>query len=123
VCDVVWVVVLCVPISSCDVVWRSQIVEDLRSTDLLNNEEKHLLYFRFVEGASKQYYIPLFVTAGVTDRALDSCAAAAYRFNAAQDALKKVEIEADLAKYFTDKLIRYVVVWLGTATAAVAVSD
>ncbi len=49
------------------------------------------------------------MTAGVTDRALDECAAAALRFNAAQDALKKVEIEAELANYFTDKLIRSVV--------------
>ncbi len=105
----------------------NEIVDDLRCGDLINNEEKHLLTFRFIAGASKPYYIPLFVTAGVVDHALESCANAARRFNAAasaassgsggaggggagntptDEALKKVEIEAELAQYFTDPLIR-----------------
>jgi len=51
-------------------VWN-EIIDNLRATDMLSNDEKDILKFhRFdVEGLNKQQYLPVFQSAGCVEKA------------------------------------------------------
>ncbi|KAJ8612338.1 hypothetical protein CTAYLR_008360 [Chrysophaeum taylorii] len=59
----------------------NEIVDAMRASDILSNKERDILTFDRFAGFSKPVYLPIFVTAGATERAtaLAVDAAAAYR--------------------------------------------
>ena len=54
------------------VVWN-EVIEDLRTGDLISNQERHMLRFRFDTTSTKEYYLPLFLMVGRIDESIDKC--------------------------------------------------
>ena len=61
------------------VAWN-EVIEDLRHDDLLSNAEKQLLVFRMVKGSRKELYIPILLTAGVYENAVEKVADLAFNY-------------------------------------------
>lgn len=86
------------------IVW-DEILDDLRESDLINNDEKFNLRFRFVDHAEKDFYFPLFQLAGCLETAITQCETRATEYKAA-DPVDQPYIEYQLANDLNDKLIR-----------------
>jgi len=54
------------------VAWN-EVVEDLRLGDLLSNQERQMLRFRFDTTTVQEYYLPLFLLVGHVDAAIGKC--------------------------------------------------
>ena len=62
------------------VAWN-EVIEDLRHDDLISNSEKQLLVFRMVKGSRKELYIPILLTAGVYENAVEKVADLAFNYS------------------------------------------
>ena len=72
------------------VAWN-EVVEDLRHDDLLSNAEKQQLVFRMVPGSRKELYIPILLTAGCYENAVEKVGDVAHTYNESQtDANKQI---------------------------------
>ncbi|TFJ83846.1 hypothetical protein NSK_004943 [Nannochloropsis salina CCMP1776] len=60
----------------------NKIVENLRETDIISNDERDMLLFYFFKGLSKSIYLPVFQTAGYVEKAARLCAEKGKEFRA-----------------------------------------
>ena len=94
------------------VVWN-EIIEDLRTGDLLSNAERSLLKFRFDTTSQKEYYLPLFLMVGHVDAAIEKCVGAHSSWKSAHstteggmDAFSQTKRERDLWDQFVSNPVR-----------------
>lgn len=91
----------------------NQVVDDIRLGDLISDEEQHLLQFRFREDCQRDYYLPLFMTVGIVDHGLDTCAAKATRYAVTEGKSSRLQLERSLVKYFNHpfKKLGFAEIW------------
>jgi len=94
------------------VVW-GEIIEDLRLGDLISNQERHMLRFRFDTTSVKEYYLPLFLLVGHIDDSVEHCMSAQREWQACTkssgglDGSEKAKLENQLVSYLlTDNSLR-----------------
>lgn len=84
--------------------WRAfstawnKVVLNLRSTDIINNDERDMLLFHFFTGFAKDIYLPVFQTAGSVERAARLCAEKGKEFRALAEKGKELHALADQAE-------------------------
>ena len=87
------------------VAWN-EIIEDLRHDDLLSNSEKQLLQFRMVKGSRKELYIPILLTAGVYENAVEKVADLAFNYSENPTDANKRSYNATINTYLSQPIRR-----------------
>eukprot|EP00457_Paulinella_chromatophora_P000089 gb/GEZN01000089.1/.p1 GENE.gb/GEZN01000089.1/~~gb/GEZN01000089.1/.p1 ORF type:complete len:2202 (-),score=366.59 gb/GEZN01000089.1/:786-7310(-) len=80
------------------IAWN-EVIGDLRRDDMISNKESHTLIFRFNEETTKEFYLPLIVTADLVEGAMDRCAKTAKEFEN-QGEREQQLIERELVGFF-----------------------
>ena len=74
------------------------VVENLRATDIINNDERDMLLFHFFTGFAKDIYLPVFQTAGSVERAARLCGEKGKEFRALAEKGKELRALAEQAE-------------------------
>ena len=87
------------------VAWN-EVVEGLRHDDLLSNSEKQQLVFRVVGGSRKELYIPIMLTAGVYENAIERIADLSFNYREKPVEAQRLQYTAQLLSYLQQPIRR-----------------